>query len=129
MTASLTGARLLLVEDEAIVAMMIEAMLTDLGCVVVDVAGTLLHGLALVESTAGALDAAVLDINLGGEKVYPVAELLAARGVPFVFSTGYGLAGISSDFAGVPALAKPYTPYALEKALLSVLNVAPSSIQ
>ncbi len=129
MTASLTGARLLLVEDEAIVAMMIEAMLTDLGCVVVDVAGTLLHGLALVESTSGALDAAVLDINLGGEKVYPVAELLAARGVPFVFSTGYGLAGISSDFAGVPALAKPYTPYALEKALLSVLKVAPSSIQ
>jgi len=121
MTASLTGARLLLVEDEAIVAMMIEAM-TDLGCVVVDVAGTLSHGLALAETTAGNLDAAVLDVNLGGEKVYPVAERLMACGVPFVFSTGYGLAGISPDFAGVPALAKPYTPYALEKALLSVLR-------
>lgn len=129
MTASLTGVRLLLVEDEAIVAMMIEAMLTDLGCVVVDVAATLSRGLALVDSTAGGLDAAILDINLGGEKVYPVAERLAAGGVPFVFSTGYALAGISPDFAGVPALAKPYTPYALEKALLSVLGAAPSRTQ
>ncbi len=129
MTTSLTGVRLLLVEDEAIVAMMLEAMLTDLGCVVVDIAATLSHGVALVESTAGGLDAALLDVNLGGEKVYPIAERLAAGGVPFVFSTGYGLAAISPDFAGVPALAKPYTPQALETALLSVLRAAPTRFQ
>ncbi|MDB5454620.1 MAG: response regulator [Caulobacter sp.] len=124
MMTTLSGVRLLLVEDEAIVAMMIEAMLTDLGCVVIDIAGTLSQGLALVESMTGALDAAILDVNLGGEKVYPIAERLAASGVPFVFSTGYSLAGISTDFASVPALAKPYTPHALEKALRLVLDAA-----
>jgi CheY-like chemotaxis protein len=122
MAAPLTGVRLLLVEDEAMVAMMIEEMLTGLGCVVVDIAGTLARGLSVVETAAEALDAAVLDVNLGGEQVYPVAEKLAARGVPFVFSTGYGLTGISPDFARVPALAKPYGPQALEEALLAALD-------
>lgn len=122
MTAPLTGVRLLLVEDEAMVAMMIEEMLTDLGCVVVEVAGTLARGLSLAEDGAQTLDAAVLDINLGGDKVYPVAERLAASGVPFVFSTGYGLAGISPDFARIPALAKPFRPEALEAALMAALG-------
>jgi CheY-like chemotaxis protein len=120
MTAPLTGVRLLLVEDEAMVAMMLEEMLTDLGCVVVEVAGTLARGLSLAD--ADTLDAAVLDINLGGDKVYPVAEKLAAMGVPFVFSTGYGLAGIAPAFARIPALAKPFRPEALEAALMAALG-------
>lgn len=126
MSVPLAGLRLLLVEDEAMVAMMLEEMLTDLGCIVVDVAGTLAHGLSLAESEF--LDAAVLDVNLGGEKVYPVAEKLAASGVPFVFSTGYGVAGIAPDFARIPALAKPFSPAALEAALLTALGRASSGM-
>jgi CheY-like chemotaxis protein len=120
-SAPLTGLRLLVVEDEAMVAMMLETMLEDLGCVVVEVAGSVARGLAFVEASQD-LDAAVLDVNLGGEKVYPVAEQLAARGVPFIFSSGYGLAGIAEGFARIPTLAKPYDPRALETALVSVIG-------
>ena len=121
-TAGLAGRRLLVVEDEALVAMMIEDMLGDLGCIVVDVAGSVARGLALTEDAASRLDAAVLDVNLGGETVYPVAEKLAQAGVPFVFSTGYGLAGVAARFAGVPTLAKPFNAATLAAALLSVLR-------
>ena len=85
-------------------------------------AGTLSDGLSFVATAARDLDAAVLDVNLGGEKVYPVAEKLVASGVPFVFSTGYGVAGIAPDFAGFPALAKPFSTKALEAALLKALG-------
>ncbi|HZZ35245.1 MAG TPA: response regulator [Caulobacteraceae bacterium] len=122
-SAVLAGRRLLIVEDEALVAMMLEDMLAGLGCVVVEVAGSVSEGLALAGDASLALDAAVLDVNLGGEEVYPVAEKLSAGGVPFVFSTGYGVAGIAPGFARVPALAKPFTPRALASALLSVLPV------
>ena len=122
MTPALTGMRLLLVEDEALVAMMVEDMLTDLGCVVVDVAGTVSRGLTVVGDPGLALDGAVLDVNLGGEKVYPVAEMLTARGVPFIFATGYGIAGIAPAYAHVPALAKPYESHALETLLTAALR-------
>lgn len=122
MISALSGLRLLLVEDELLVAMMVEDMLIDLGCVVVDVAGTLSQGLALVADTALALEGAVLDVNLGGENVYPIAEVLAARGIPFIFATGYGIAGIAAAFSHVPALAKPYSPPALERLLTVALH-------
>jgi CheY-like chemotaxis protein len=113
----LAGLRLLVVEDEALVAMALEDMLGDLGCVVVDVAGTLARGVALADELA--IDGAILDINLGGEKVFPVCERLAERGVPFVFCTGYGLAGVPADFATAPTLAKPYDEHRLRKLLIS----------
>jgi CheY-like chemotaxis protein len=122
MTDALTGVRLLLVEDETMVAMMVEDLLVDLGCVVVDVAGTLSRGLALASDADLRLDGAILDVNLGGEKVYPVAEALAARGVPFIFATGYGIAGISETFSHVPALAKPYDQRALEQMLTAAIR-------
>ncbi|MDB5425297.1 MAG: hypothetical protein JWQ29_2713 [Phenylobacterium sp.] len=125
MTTALTGLRMLIVEDEALVAMMVEDMLEDFGCVVVDVAGTLSRGLAAVANIELALDGAILDVNLGGDKVYPVAEALAARGIPFIFATGYGIAGISENFSHVPALAKPYESRDLEKTLTTVLGRNP----
>ncbi|HEY3697541.1 response regulator [Phenylobacterium sp.] len=122
MTAPLQGVRLLLVEDEAMVAIMLEEMLKGLGCEVVGVAGSVAQGLDALEEADRRLDAAILDVNLGGEKVYPVADRLAAKGVPYIFSTGYGLAGIAQGYARVPALAKPYGPEALEETLLTVLG-------
>ena len=118
---SLRGLRLLVVEDEALIAMMLEDMLADLGCIVADVAGTLDTGLARAADAALSVDGAILDVNLGGECVYPVAERLASRGVPFVFCTGYGLSGLTPDFAHVPTLAKPYQTRDLESLLTSAL--------
>ena len=121
--AVLAGLRMLIVEDEAMVAMMLEDQLMELGCIVVGVAGSVSEGLAKIETAAP--DAAVLDVNLGGgEKVFPVAEKLTERGVPFIFATGYGLAGIAPDFARTPTLAKPYSPQALEAMLASVMEAA-----
>ena len=117
----LSGLRLLVVEDEAMVAMMIEDQLTDLGCIVVGVVASVSEGLAAIEEKTSLLDAAVLDINLGDEKVYPVADRLIDRGIPFIFSTGYSLAGIDAHFARTPTLSKPFGPKALEAKLISVL--------
>ena len=117
----LIGLRVLLVEDEAMVAMMVEDMLTALGCVVVDVAGTVSRGLAIAGDAGKQLDGAILDVNLGGEKVYPIAEALAGRGVPFIFSTGYSLAGIAEAFAHIPILPKPYEQEDLEVQLVDTI--------
>ena len=99
------------------VAMLVEDTLTDLGCVVVGVAGTVAEGLAVVGSGGVALDGAVLDVNVGGEKVFPVANALAARGVPFLFATGYGTAGVAAWYADTRVIAKPFRPRVLEDAL------------
>lgn len=106
------------------VAMMLEDMLAELGCVVAGSAGDVLRGLAFAEDDDLALDAAVLDINLGGEKVFPVAERLVARRVPFIFATGYGRDGVAAAFQGAPVLSKPFNHRALEAALISALHDA-----
>jgi CheY-like chemotaxis protein len=114
---TLTGLRVLLVEDEALVALMAEDMLDELGVVVVAVAGTLSDGLAVVGNAGLQLDGAVLDVNLGGETVYPVAAALTARGVPFIFATGYDPRSITAEFSNIPVLSKPYQERALEACL------------
>src|SRR5690349_6230290 len=83
------GRRVLLIEDEMMVAMLLKDILADLGFTVVGSAARVEHALALIEA-AGALDAAVLDINLNGQMSYPVADALVARRVPFLLATGYG---------------------------------------
>lgn len=101
------GIRVLLVEDEGTVAMLIEEMLEDLGCTVV----ASIPRLALAREMANTaeVDLAILDVNLAGERVFPVAEILRARGVPFLFSTGYGASGLPADFAQCPVLHKPFS--------------------
>jgi CheY-like chemotaxis protein len=115
----LSGLRLLLVEDEAMVAMMLEDMLGDFGCAVVGPAASVAAALELAGREA--IDGAILDVNVGGEPIYPVAEALAARGVPFVFTTGYGAADIDRRFAGAPAVQKPFSAGALRDALARTL--------
>jgi len=112
--------RILVVEDEFIVAAMAEDMLTDLGATVVGPANTVASGLSLVE--AEPLDAALLDVNMDGERIDPVAKALMARRVPIVFATGYGAAGISGA-EDAPVLDKPYTQEALVLALSRVMNI------
>ena len=85
---------------------MLEDILAELGCEVAASASRLEP--ALAAAGAQAFDAALLDINLAGEMVYPVAEALVARKVPIVFSTGYGIAGVCEAWRGWPVLQKPY---------------------
>lgn len=103
---NLAGKRILVVEDEFIVAAMICDILEDEGAAVIGPAGTLSHGLELAEGQP--LDAAVLDWNLGGEPGAPVARALQQRGVPFVIATGYG--AVQDEFAAFTVLSKPYQP-------------------
>jgi PAS domain S-box-containing protein len=99
------GNRLLLVEDEALTGMMMSDMLTELGFDVVGPFGRVADAMAAIGREE--FHAAVLDVNLDGEMVYPVADAVLARGVPFVFVTGYSAEGIDRRFAQVPVLQKP----------------------
>jgi CheY-like chemotaxis protein len=117
--AALEGKRVLVVEDEALTAMFMEDGLLDAGAEVVGPAGSVDEALRLIEGTAadGGLSGAVLDIKLGAEAVAPVADRLAALGVPFVFATGYGQDCDTGGHAAAPVLAKPFGPDALVAAL------------
>jgi CheY-like chemotaxis protein len=102
----LRGLRVLIVEDEALIASLVEDFLIDLGC---EVIGPAMHMEEAVQlAREAAIDGATLDVNIVGEKVYPVADILTERGVPFVFMTGYGAAGLRASDSGRPVLQKPY---------------------
>jgi CheY-like chemotaxis protein len=88
------------------VSMLIEDMLTDLGCQVVGPASRLDEAMQLAATTE--LDCAVLDVNLGGQPIFPLADLLRERGRPFAFATGYGDAGLREVDRGTPVLQKPF---------------------
>ncbi|MES2725344.1 MAG: response regulator [Pseudomonadota bacterium] len=102
----LAGLRVLVVEDEMMVSMLIEDMLTDLGCIVVGPAARLDEAIALAESEQ--IDCAVLDVNLGGQPIFPLADILRAKGAPFAFATGYGDAGLRDVDKGSLVLQKPF---------------------
>ena len=110
------GNRLLLVEDEALTGMMMSDMLTELGFDVIGPFGRLADAMAAVGRED--FQAAILDVNLDGEMVYPVADAVLARGVPFVFVTGYGAEGIDRRFAQVPVLQKPIERQMLQNVFL-----------
>lgn len=111
--------RILVVEDEPLIAMMLEDYLDLLGRQVVGVADSVASALLLVQ--AGGIDAAIVDVNLnGGEKCWPVADALAAAGVPFVVATGGGDDMIADGHKYRPVLAKPFTMDAIEQALASL---------
>ena len=107
--------RLLLVEDEALIALMLEDMVEGMGCAVTGLAPRVALGVAMAET--GHFDMAILDVNVGGENVEPVAERLAARGVPFIFATGYGEAGVPLLYRDRPVVAKPFRSEQLQAAI------------
>lgn len=116
MTELLEGRRILVVEDEMLVLMNIEMALDDLGCSTIRAAATVAEALALIAGQT--FDAAVIDVNLAGEKSYPVADTLSRLGIPFAFSTGYGDHGERADLDDRPVLRKPY----LRADLIAVLH-------
>lgn len=118
----LAGVRLLIVEDETMVAMLLEEMLLDLGCQVVGPARTVDMALATIESEK--FDGAIVDVNLRGTRADPIAAALKDRGVPFVFATGYGQAGIDERFMDVPVIQKPFEITTLEAILAGVMAAA-----
>ena len=112
----LNGLRILVVEDEAAISLLLEDMLLDFGCEVVGPAARLSAALDAVAREQ--VDLAILDVNVAGEPIYPVAEALAQRSIPFVFSTGYVSAGIRDAFRDRPVLQKPFAQHDLKQKLL-----------
>ena len=113
----MAGVRVLVVEDEVAIAMLIEDMLLDLGAEVIGPAGRLAQATSMVDGT---VHLAIIDVNVAGEPVYPLAAILAAQSIPFVFSTGYGAGGIEEAWRGRPVLQKPFSQSDLEKVLREV---------
>jgi CheY-like chemotaxis protein len=116
--------KVLIVEDEALIAMLLEEMLADRGYSVAGVATTVEEG----EDMAKRLDfdAAILDVSLNGSYVFPVAEHLDARSIPFVFTTGYGEAGLTEAWADRPVFTKPYDIGELTEALSQLIPTSVS---
>jgi CheY-like chemotaxis protein len=107
--------RILVVEDEMLIGMLLEDMLTDMGHVVVAIVPRVNEALAAAQREA--FDLAILDVHLNGQAVFPVAEALVERGIPFVFATGYGERGLPEQYRNRPILQKPFAKEDLEKTL------------
>ena len=116
------GRRVLIVEDELMIRMLLEGMLTDLGHSVAAEAGGLDEAISLAKQAE--FDLAVLDVNLNGTPVTPVVEILVERGVPFIFASGYGQRGLPEAYRTAPILQKPFQADALEEAIEAVANTA-----
>ena len=106
---ALEGLRVLVVEDETLVAMLLEDMLADHGCVVAATASRIGQAMEHIADDGLDLQAAILDVNLAGQPSFPLAEALAAKGVPFVFATGYGAGGLPETWRDRPTLQKPFS--------------------
>ncbi|SNR62711.1 response regulator [Paracoccus sediminis] len=120
MISNLAGLRILVVEDEMLVCMDIEDMLEGFGCVIIGPAARVAQALTLLEKED--VDIALLDVNLGREKSYPIVDRLMARGIPFLLSTGY--AEIDPPYDQCPKVQKPYSDQQLAKSLEVVLRTA-----
>jgi CheY-like chemotaxis protein len=116
----LSGLQALVVEDETMIFLLIEDMLKDMGCAVVSHATDVREALMFIDNRRP--DFAVLDVNLAGEQVYPVAERLDAIGVPFAFATGYGRPGMPDRWASRPVIQKPFKQETLAAALSAIVG-------
>lgn len=112
--------RVLIVEDEMLIALMLKDMLTETGLTVEAIAKDFNSGLEFAQKSD--VDLAILDINLNGKEAYPIAEILRKRGIPFIFSTGYGESSIKPDFDHVTCIMKPFQQDMLIDAIEGVLS-------
>jgi CheY-like chemotaxis protein len=119
---SVAGVRVLVVEDEAMVLMLLQDQLAEIGCEVVGTASRFDDAVKKAKSLT--FDVAILDVNLKGQYIFPIADLLAERGVAFVFSTGYGVTSLPEPLRGAPVLQKPFTQRDLDRALRVALMPA-----
>jgi CheY-like chemotaxis protein len=117
---------ILVVEDEMLVLMVMEDMLADIGCESVTAAATVDQALALMETKV--FDAAMLDVNLSGKTSYPLAKVLAARGIPFVFATGYSGHGMVKAYSDRPLLTKPFQLDQLIDVLTPLFSERPAGV-
>jgi CheY-like chemotaxis protein len=118
--ATASATRLLVVEDEYLIRMLLEDMLADLGYEVAAAVGSIAE--AREVASKGEFNAAILDVNLDGQEIFPVADILAQRGLPFVFVTGYGEGSLPPNYRGRPALQKPFQADRLKTTLAGLLN-------
>ncbi|ARP93821.1 response regulator [Bordetella genomosp. 13] len=119
-TDSLRDRRILIVEDEYLIAEYLQSELEDAGAVVAGMAANIDDALRLLENNP-TLDAAILDVNLGGEMVFPLADQLLERGVPFIFTTGYDASSIPARYATAVRCEKPYNTEAMLNAIRRVI--------
>lgn len=110
---------MLLVEDEGMVAMLLEDLLADMGCTIVAIASRI--ETAMVAAQTLEYDLAILDVNLDGRETYPVADAIAARCLPSVFVTGYGVAGLRETYRHFPVLTKPFREMDLRRVVEAAL--------
>ena len=114
--------RVLIIEDETLISLLLEDMLTELGCKIAGSAATVGTAIEMMDGAAPGF--AVLDINLSGESSYAVAEALAKRGIPFVFSTGYGESRLEPPWQDRPILQKPFGQEQLAEAVAAAIGAA-----
>ena len=113
--SSARGKRVLVIEDELMIRMLLQDMLDDLGHTLAGEAGRIDEAVTLARQAE--FDIAILDVNLNGEPISPVVEILVERGLPFVFATGYGQRGVPEPYRRTPTLQKPFQADALAEAL------------
>ena len=118
--ARTSGGSVFLVEDEVMIRMMVADMLEELGFTVAAEAGEINEAMKLAESTE--FDIAILDVNVNGKVISPVAELIKARNRPFIFATGYGSSGLPAEYRDRPALQKPFQIETLARTIEQALN-------
>jgi len=116
------GASVFLVEDEVMIRMMVADMLEELGFSIAAEAGEINEAMRLAQRTE--FDLAILDVNVNGKVISPVAELITARHLPFIFATGYGSSGLPEEYRDRPALQKPFQLETLARVIDSTLRGA-----
>jgi CheY-like chemotaxis protein len=114
------GSSVFLVEDEVMIRMMVADMLQELGYSVAAEAGEINEAIRLAQSTD--FDLAILDVNVNGKVISPVADLIRARNLPFIFATGYGSSGLPEEYRDRPALQKPFQIETLARVIDNTLN-------
>ncbi len=120
--AALSGRRVLVVDDDYLVAMVVVEFLEYAGAEILGPLGQANEAIAFIETNGTMIDGAVLDVNLHGAKSYPVADALVARGIGFVFATGYGADAVDGDYCKYPRCEKPFSELGLVSALAKAIQ-------